>query len=143
MLPFRYSTLFDYGLPENNAPPDPNDPDSHLVPRLVEKVALPLLLHTVQHAWQPSSPTGNRRMLAAVEEVLVYLEPSAEPAVQLLEAVEAKMRAAVEETEVRGAMGGELPITLLAVSDLGCTKATPTSSACQCTCSADEYQSFV
>ena len=98
----RYSALFDYGMPSNGAPIDPNDPDSHLVPRLVERVALPLLVHVIKHVWQPASPTGTRRVLAAVEEVMVYLEPSADAAVQLIEGVEERIKAAVDETEVRG-----------------------------------------
>ena len=87
-------------MPSNGTPIDPSDPDAHLVPRLVEKVALPLLVHVIKHVWQPASPTGTRRVLAAVEEVMVYLEPSADAAVQLVESVEERIKAAVDETEV-------------------------------------------
>lgn len=97
----RYDTLFDYGLPPNGAPTDPDDADPNLVPRLVELVALPLLDHLVARCWDPLSARASGRVVRAVEEVLIYVEASNEGIQRLLRAAEDRMGWAVQQCEVR------------------------------------------
>ncbi|CAI5462014.1 unnamed protein product, partial [Closterium sp. Yama58-4] len=95
-----YSVLFDYGLPTDGSEPAPDDPDTNLVPRLVEKVGLPILHHALQHCWDPLDRAATNRAATAVEEVLVYVEAGAPAVVEMVKAVEGRMESAVAEMQL-------------------------------------------
>eukprot|EP00897_Mesotaenium_endlicherianum_P004343 jgi/Mesen1/3937/ME000209S02941 len=97
-----YNTLFDYGMPAGAAAeePDPDDPDANLVPKLVEKVALPALHADVAHCWDPLSTAGTRRAVAAVQEVLIYVAADSEALRELLAGVRTRLIQAVTAAQV-------------------------------------------
>ncbi|CAI5537238.1 unnamed protein product, partial [Closterium sp. Naga37s-1] len=95
-----YSVLFDYGLPTDGSEPAPDDPDTNLVPRLVEKVGLPILHHALQHCWDPLDRAATNRAATAVEEVLVYVEAGAPAVVEMMKALEGRIEGAVAEMQL-------------------------------------------
>ncbi|CAI7863398.1 unnamed protein product [Closterium sp. NIES-53] len=95
-----YSVLFDYGLPTDGSEPAPDDPDTNLVPRLVEKVGLPILHHALQHCWDPLDRAATNRAATAVEEVLVYVEAGAPAVVEMMKAVEGRIESAAGEMQL-------------------------------------------
>ncbi|CAI5952768.1 unnamed protein product, partial [Closterium sp. NIES-64] len=99
-----YSVLFDYGLPTDGSEPAPDDPDTNLVPRLVEKVGLPILHHALQHCWDPLDRAATNRAVTAVEEVLVYVEAGAPAVVEMVKAVEGRIENAVGEIQEKNHM---------------------------------------
>jgi GC-rich sequence DNA-binding factor len=68
-----YSQLFDYGMPSGGGEHEADDPDAELVPKLVEKVALPVVHHAVE-CWEPLSYAQTLTVSAAVKEVLIYVQ---------------------------------------------------------------------
>lgn len=96
-----YKRLADYGMPENAEAPEEGDIDGDLVPKLVEKVALPILHHEIVHCWDRLSTQGTHRAVMAVEDILDYVPASSEPLQELLSAVRTQMADAVSKLDVR------------------------------------------
>ncbi|KAH7280692.1 hypothetical protein KP509_36G009600 [Ceratopteris richardii] len=95
-----HSTLFDYGMPENGVDVSVEDADVDLVPKLVEKVALPLLHHEIAHCWDILSSKSTNNAVAAVKIVLNYIPPSSDALQDLLAAVRSHLFKAIEDLEV-------------------------------------------
>lgn len=79
---------------------DPSDKDGDLVPKLVEKVALPVLHHEIAHCWDRLSTEGTRNAVAAVTDILIYVPATSDPLQELLGAVRSRMAEAVAALEV-------------------------------------------
>lgn len=96
-----YNTLFDYGMPDNSVEEAPaGDPDSNLVPRLVEKVALPILRKRLARCWDPTSLAASARAAAALQEMLVYVPLESEAMQELLTDVKSRLADAVAKSQV-------------------------------------------
>eukprot|EP00250_Pteridium_aquilinum_P015662 c22686_g1_i1 orf=398-2479(+) len=95
-----HSLLFDYGMPENGSDVSPDDVDVDLVPKLVEKVALPVLHHEIAHCWDTLSSKSTKNAVAAVKIVLNYVPPSSDALQDLLSAVRSHLFKAVADLEV-------------------------------------------
>lgn len=95
-----HSLLFDYGMPESGQDLSPEDVDVDLVPKLVEKVALPVLHHEIAHCWDILSSRSTKHAVAAVKIVLNYVSPSSEGLQDLLSAVRSHLVEAVSDFEV-------------------------------------------
>ncbi|KAI5061785.1 hypothetical protein GOP47_0022324 [Adiantum capillus-veneris] len=95
-----HSFLFDYGMPANGIDVSPDDADVDLVPKLVEKVVLPVLHHEIAHCWDILSSRSTSNAVAAVKVVLNYVPPSSDALQDLLAAVRSLLLKAVEDTEV-------------------------------------------
>ena len=96
-----YNLLFDYGVRADGKPMEEDDADMNLIPKLVEKVALPVLYHEVAHCWDVLSTEGSKRAVKAVQEMLIYVDAAtSEPLQDLLAAVYTRMANAVTALEV-------------------------------------------
>lgn len=95
-----HTLLFDYGMPENGTDVSSEDVDMDLVPKLVEKVALPVLHHEVAHCWDILSSRSTKNAVAAVQVVLNYVPTSSDALQDLLSAVRSQLSEAVAEVEV-------------------------------------------
>ncbi|CAM6084681.1 unnamed protein product [Calypogeia fissa] len=95
-----YKLLSDYGMPQDGKEPEEGDLDGDIVPKLVEKVALPILHHEIAHCWDRLSTQGTRRAVIAVEDILVYVPASSEPLQELMSAVRNRMADAVSTLDV-------------------------------------------
>ncbi|MCO5548339.1 hypothetical protein L7F22_001796 [Adiantum nelumboides] len=94
-----HALLFDYGMPANGIDVSPDDADVDLVPKLVEKVALPVLHHEIAHCWDILSSRSTTNAVAAVKVVLNYVPPSSDALQDLLAAVRSLLMKAVEDME--------------------------------------------
>ncbi|KAI4302216.1 hypothetical protein MLD38_037994 [Melastoma candidum] len=95
-----HTLLFNYGLPEDGSNVGYDDPDSDLVPGLVEKVALPLLHHEIAHCWDMLSIEETRNAVSATTLVINYVSASCEPLRELLVAVSTRLSDAVSSLTV-------------------------------------------
>ncbi|CAK9234297.1 unnamed protein product [Sphagnum troendelagicum] len=95
-----YALLFDYGMQVNGKKVEEDDADVNLIPKLVEKVALPVLHHEVAHCWDALSTEGSKHAVAAFQEMLIYVDVSSEPLQELLAAARARMAEAVAALEL-------------------------------------------
>ncbi|KAL2631116.1 hypothetical protein R1flu_015802 [Riccia fluitans] len=95
-----YRQLYEYGMPPNGQELDPNDKDADLVPKLVEKVAFPVLHHEIVHCWDRLSSQGTRNAVAAVTDILIYVPATSDSLQELLEAFRSRMAEAVAAIEV-------------------------------------------
>ncbi|BBN20396.1 GC-rich sequence DNA-binding factor [Marchantia polymorpha subsp. ruderalis] len=95
-----YRQLYEYGMPPNGKELEPNDTDGDLVPKLVEKVALPVLHHEIAHCWDRLSTEGTRHAVAAVMDILIYVPATSDSLQELLGAVRSRMAEAVTAMEV-------------------------------------------
>lgn len=98
--PFRYSLLFNYGLPEDGSDFAPDDADANLVPELVAKVAVPILHHEISHCWDILSTAETRNAVSATTLVIDYIPASSEALVELLVAVRTRLSTAVSNLMV-------------------------------------------
>lgn len=91
-----YKHLFDYGVHGTE-----HDADFELIPKLVEKVALPVLHHELEHCWDVLSTKGTKRAVKAVQEMFIYVDAANSEALQeMLAAVHKRMSNAVASLEV-------------------------------------------
>lgn len=93
-------TLILYGLKEGETEDGlKQDPDLQLVPVIIEKVLLPKLAQLVEAVWDPMSTSQTLRLVGLlgrlIQEYPTVL-PSSKPLEQLVSAVIAKMKSAVE-----------------------------------------------
>ncbi|KAG0625239.1 hypothetical protein M758_2G039200 [Ceratodon purpureus] len=96
-----YNLLFDYGVSGNTQSMDEDDADVNLIPKLVEKVALPVLHHELEHCWDVLSTNGTKRAVKAVQEMLIYVDAANSESLQeMLAAVHKRMSKAVATLEV-------------------------------------------
>jgi GC-rich sequence DNA-binding factor len=96
-----YNLLFDYGVQGDGNTTDEDDADVNLIPKLVEKVALPVLHHELAHCWDVLSTEGSKRAVKAVQEMLIYVDAAtSQPLQELLSAVHTRMANAVTAIEV-------------------------------------------
>ncbi|CAK9276824.1 unnamed protein product [Sphagnum jensenii] len=95
-----YALLFDYGMQVNGKKVEEDDADVNLIPKLVEKVALPVLHHEVAHCWDALSTEGSKHAVAAFQEMLIYVDVSSEPLQELLAAARTRMAEAVAALEL-------------------------------------------
>ena len=92
-----YNLLFDYGTQEVQS----DDADVNLIPKLVEKVALPVLHHELEHCWDVLSTKGTKRAVKAVQEIFIYVDAANSESLQeMLAAVHKRMSYAVTTLEV-------------------------------------------
>lgn len=82
-----HKLLFDYGLPGEGLDLDPDDPDTNLIPVLVEKVALPILHHEVEHCWDMFSTRRTENAVYATNLVISYVPASSEALAELLKVI--------------------------------------------------------
>ncbi|KAJ6822569.1 transcriptional repressor ILP1-like [Iris pallida] len=82
-----HKLLFDYGLPGEGLDLDPDDPDTNLIPVLVEKVALPILHHEVEHCWDIFSTRRTENAVYATNLVISYIPASSEALAELLKVI--------------------------------------------------------
>lgn len=87
-------------MPVNGKEMDSSDADSNLIPKLVEKVALPVLHHEIAHCWDGLSTKGTKRASAAVKELLIYVDASSVPLQELLAAIRLRLANLVAAIEV-------------------------------------------
>lgn len=92
-----YNALFSYGMTDDT-PSD--DPDLVLVPKMIEKVVLPAVLHAINFNWQPLSSVQQASALQLVDDLIAHLEGTHSKQVNnLLSAVAAAFRhRSAEET---------------------------------------------
>lgn len=97
-----YKQLYDYGVQVNGQSVEDDDADVNLIPKLVEKVALPVLHHELEHCWDVLSTKGTQRAVHAVQDMLIYVDAANSESLQeLLAAVYKRMSNAVSALEVR------------------------------------------
>ena len=96
----RHTMLFDYGIPENGNNLSSEDVDMDLVPKLVEKVVLPVLHHDIAHCWDILSTRSTKKAVSAVQEVLNYVPAASDVLQDLLSAVRVQLTEAVAKIEV-------------------------------------------
>ncbi|KAJ4963847.1 hypothetical protein NE237_023786 [Protea cynaroides] len=87
--------LFSYGLPEDENEFNPDDADANLVPRLVEKIALPILHHEIAHCWDMLSTRETKNAVAATNLVINYVPATSEALRDLLAAIHSSLSEAV------------------------------------------------
>ncbi|KAL9256471.1 Transcriptional repressor ILP1-like protein [Drosera capensis] len=104
MIDFVYMNwheeLANYGAPKDKSEWSSEDADFDLVPRLVEKVALPLLLHDVSHCWDVLSGRETRNLVSATRMVVAYSSTSNEAVIQLISAIRTRLAGAVRDLAV-------------------------------------------
>lgn len=76
------------------------DPDSDLVPRLVQSLILPLAMHTVEKVWNPKSTRQSRATSRMLEDLLIYVPPNNQSLQELIAAVRKRLENAVEEATI-------------------------------------------
>eukprot|EP00899_Mesostigma_viride_P012159 jgi/Mesvir1/20944/Mv08015-RA.1 len=89
-----YRTLFDYGMPEGGEFAA-DDADQNLVPQLIEKLVMPIVHHSVAHCWDPSIWRQSRRVMGAVQEMLIYVPADSNSMMDLVKAVGERLTAAI------------------------------------------------
>ncbi|KAF7154000.1 hypothetical protein RHSIM_Rhsim01G0212500 [Rhododendron simsii] len=66
------------------SPVDNDDDDANLVPQLVEKVAIPFLLHAIAHCWDMLSAHETRNAVLATKLIVRYVPASSESLIELV-----------------------------------------------------------
>lgn len=89
-----YQELFNYGIIGNRM--EENDEDNNLVPKLVEKVVAAKLASFANNVWNPRTESQNRAMLAALDQILIYVEPHSEAVKDILTAVQVSLLNVIE-----------------------------------------------
>lgn len=87
-------------MPANGKSMDSSDPDSNLVPCLIESVGLPRVMHALQHRWDPASQSETSRAAAAVQELLIYVDATSEKLQELLGVVRRRLEQAAVSLRV-------------------------------------------
>lgn len=90
-----YSELFSFGLPDDGRDFNHDDADANLVPTLVEKVALPILHHEIEHCWDMLSTHETKNAVSATSLVLTYVPTSSEALADLLLNIRTRLSKAV------------------------------------------------
>ncbi|KAJ3678738.1 hypothetical protein LUZ60_002541 [Juncus effusus] len=91
-----HDLLFDYDGSEE----DEEDMDSNLIPELVEKVALPILHHEIEHCWDVFSTQKTQNAVFAAKMVINYLSLSSKALHELLGMVAVRLTEAVDALDV-------------------------------------------
>lgn len=73
-----------------------NDEDNNLVPKLVEKVVAAKVSSFANNVWNPRTQVQNRAMLAALDQILIYVEPHSEAVKDILTAIQVALLNVVE-----------------------------------------------
>ncbi|XP_062213931.1 transcriptional repressor ILP1-like [Phragmites australis] len=94
------NVLFDYGVKNDGSDADPNDADVNLIPVLVEKVALPILHHRIEHCWDMLSTQRTKNAVDAITMVISYLPTSSKGLHQLLASVNSRLAKAIADLSV-------------------------------------------
>lgn len=68
--------LFSYGLPEDESEVSADDADVNLIPELVEKLAVPILHHQLEHCWDMLSTSETKYAVSATNLVFRYVSLS-------------------------------------------------------------------
>lgn len=90
-----HSLLFNYGLPEDGDDFSSGDVDSDLVPKLVEKIALPILHHEIVHCWDMFSTHETRNAVSATGLVINYVPAASDALGELIVAIRSRLTDAV------------------------------------------------
>ncbi|KAL6969811.1 hypothetical protein U1Q18_029524 [Sarracenia purpurea var. burkii] len=89
-----HSLLYSYGIEdENNINPD--DADANLVPKLVEKVAVPILHHEIAHCWDMLSTHETRNAVSATDLVVRYVPASSQALIELVSVLHDRLADAI------------------------------------------------
>eukprot|EP00271_Cylindrocystis_brebissonii_P003635 TRINITY_DN1480_c0_g3_i1.p1 TRINITY_DN1480_c0_g3~~TRINITY_DN1480_c0_g3_i1.p1 ORF type:complete len:1007 (+),score=265.88 TRINITY_DN1480_c0_g3_i1:257-3277(+) len=94
-----YNLLFEYGGDAGEMEAA-GDPDADLIPKLVEKVTVPILLHSVEKCWEPLSEGSTARAVAAISEVIIYVPAESSAMQGLMGAVRERLVEAVAKAQV-------------------------------------------
>lgn len=87
--------LLEYGLPKDGSGFATDDADANLVPKLVEKVALPTLRHEIAHCWDMLSTQETKNAVASTSLVTDYVPASSEALADLLVTIRTRLADAV------------------------------------------------
>jgi hypothetical protein len=77
-----------------------HDEDNNLVPKLVEKVVAAKVASFANNVWNPRTEKQNRAMLAALDQILIYVEPQSEAVKDILAAVHISLLNVVENLPI-------------------------------------------
>eukprot|EP00002_Diphylleia_rotans_P037555 TRINITY_DN8400_c0_g1_i5.p1 TRINITY_DN8400_c0_g1~~TRINITY_DN8400_c0_g1_i5.p1 ORF type:complete len:791 (+),score=208.43 TRINITY_DN8400_c0_g1_i5:45-2417(+) len=102
-----YSQLFDYGMSEN---PDADDEDSKLIPTLMDKIVLVGALDLFKSTWDPESVNQTKAALDFLNEILIYVEPSAQSFVDTLDVILQRLTEMVEHSTIPICHGAQVDL---------------------------------
>ncbi|WOL04355.1 hypothetical protein Cni_G13076 [Canna indica] len=92
--------LFDYGSPGKGQDFEPDDADANLIPEIVEKVALPILHHEIEHCWDILSTQKTKNAVFATNMVISYVPASSKALRELLTVVHTRLNEAISNINV-------------------------------------------
>ncbi|CAL4937154.1 unnamed protein product [Urochloa decumbens] len=95
-----HKVLFDYGTQNKEIKSASVSKDAHVIPVLVEKVALPILHHRIKHCWDVLSTQRTENAVDAITMVISYLSTSSEDLHQLLASVKSRLTQAIADLSV-------------------------------------------
>ncbi|KAL4199891.1 hypothetical protein AMTRI_Chr03g53570 [Amborella trichopoda] len=95
-----HSLLFDYGIKAGASGYESDDSDADLIPKLVEKVALPILHHDIAHCWDMLSTKETKNAVSATKLLIDYIPASSEALQELLVSVRTRLSEAVSKLKV-------------------------------------------
>lgn len=97
----RHSLLFNYGLPEDeNETSGADDADANLIPNLVEKLAIPILHHSLASCWDILSTRETKYAVSAMNMVIDYVDLSSSSLGELIAVLRDRLTKAVDDLMV-------------------------------------------
>ncbi|KAG6475091.1 transcriptional repressor ILP1-like [Zingiber officinale] len=95
-----HKLLFNYGLPAKGQDFEPDDADANLIPEIVEKVALPILHHEIEHCWDILNTQRTKGAVFATNMVISYVPASSKALRELLAVIHTRLNEAITDLNV-------------------------------------------